>query len=55
MGYYQQKIHVLSEMDKTIACSVEKAREELGYEPKVGLEEGMRRSIKWCIENGFNI
>ena len=31
---YQQKIHVLSEMNKTIACSVDKARDELGYRPE---------------------
>jgi len=47
IGLYNQKIHVLSEMNKTIACSVEKAKKELGYEPKVSLEEGMRRSLKW--------
>jgi nucleoside-diphosphate-sugar epimerase len=51
-GLYNQKIHVLSEMNKTIACSVEKARGELGYRPGVELREGMRRSIAWCIENG---
>lgn len=52
MGLYQQKIHVLSEMNKNIACSVEKARRELGYKPLVSLEEGMRRSIRWAIDNG---
>ena len=26
LGLYHQKIHVLSEMNKTIACSVEKAK-----------------------------
>jgi nucleoside-diphosphate-sugar epimerase len=51
-GLYEQKIHVLSEMNKTIACTVEKARTELAYEPRVELEEGMRRSIRWCIEAG---
>jgi nucleoside-diphosphate-sugar epimerase len=50
LGLYQQKIHVLSEMNKTIACSVEKAKRELGYRPGVALEEGMRRSLRWCIE-----
>ena len=44
-GLYHQKIHVLSEMNKTIACSVEKAKAELGYQPQVVLEEGMRRSL----------
>jgi nucleoside-diphosphate-sugar epimerase len=47
VGLYNQKIHVLSEMNKTIACSVKKAKRELGYEPKVSLEEGMRRSLQW--------
>src|SRR5262249_31651745 len=50
VGVYQQKIHVLSEMNKTIACSVEKAKAELGYRPVVALEEGMRRSLKWVWE-----
>jgi nucleoside-diphosphate-sugar epimerase len=52
LGLYHQKIHVLSEMNKTIACSIDKAKRELGYRPQVELEEGMRRSIAWCIEQG---
>jgi nucleoside-diphosphate-sugar epimerase len=47
LGLYHQKVHVLSEMNKTIACSIEKAKTELGYRPVVDLEEGMRRSLKW--------
>ena len=54
-GLYHQKIHVLSEMNKNIACSVEKARRELGYEPKVSLEEGMRRSIADLLRRGENL
>jgi nucleoside-diphosphate-sugar epimerase len=46
VGLYHQKVHVLSEMNKTIACSVAKAEQELGYDPKVELAEGMRRSIR---------
>lgn len=53
VGLYHQKIHVLSEMNKTIACSVEKAKKELGYRPEIALEEGMRRSISWCIKEGL--
>jgi nucleoside-diphosphate-sugar epimerase len=55
VGLYQQKIHVLSEMNKTIACSVDKARDQLGYRPSVELREGMRRSIAWCLENGQDL
>lgn len=50
LGLYHQKFHVLSEMNKTIACSVDRAREELGYRPTIALEEGMRRSIAWAID-----
>lgn len=53
LGVYHQKIHVLSEMNKTIACSVAKAGRELGYAPRVALEEGMRRSLRWCVERGI--
>ena len=52
LGLYHQKIHVLSEMNKTIACSVARAERDLGYKPAIALEEGMRRSLKWCAENG---
>ena len=54
-GMYHQKIHVLSEMNKTIACSVSKAEAELGYRPSVDLEEGMRRSLAWCVAQGIQI
>lgn len=54
-GLYQQKIHVLGEMNKTIACSIARARDELGYVPGPGLREGMRRSVQWCLDNGGTI
>jgi len=50
VGLYHQKFHVLSEMKRSIACSVERAKSELGYNPRIGLEEGMRRSLKWTFE-----
>lgn len=54
-GMYNQKIHVLGEMNKTIACSVEKAKQHLGYKPLVSLEEGMRRSLQSVFDNGQKI
>lgn len=53
VGLYHQKIHVLSEMNKTIACTVAKAAQELGYDPKVDLREGMRRSLTWMKDRGI--
>jgi nucleoside-diphosphate-sugar epimerase len=32
---------------------ISKAIHELGYEPKVGLEEGLRTTLKWYKENGY--
>jgi len=32
-------------------CDIEPARKELGYEPQVGLAEGVRRSIEWYKAN----
>jgi len=51
LGMYNQKIHVLSEMSRTIACSVARAERELGYAPAIELREGMRRSIAWMREH----
>ena len=34
-------------------CDIEPARQELGYNPQVKLEEGVRRSIKWYKDNGW--
>ena len=32
-------------------CDIEPARRELGFEPKVKLEEGVKRTIKWYKDN----
>ena len=55
LGLYQAKLHVLSEMNQTIACTIEKARREIAYEPAIELEEGMRRSLRWCVEQGIDL
>lgn len=50
-GNYHQKIHVLSEMNKNIACSNKKAKKELGYEPKISLYEGTMEAYRDYIKN----
>lgn len=52
---YNQSIHVLSEMNLTIACAITKAVREIGYRPLVDLREGMRRSVEWCLSNGISM
>jgi nucleoside-diphosphate-sugar epimerase len=34
-----------------LICNSEKARKELGWTPKVSLEEGLRRTIEWIGDN----
>jgi len=55
LSLYHQKIHVLSEMNLTISCSIEKAKKSLGFVPRIELREGMRRSIHWCLKEGAPI
>jgi nucleoside-diphosphate-sugar epimerase len=52
---YHQGIHVLGELDKTIAVSVDAARRDLGYVPAVSLYDGMCTSIRWCREQGIQL
>jgi nucleoside-diphosphate-sugar epimerase len=55
LGRYQQQLHVLGEMNHTIACDISVTRAELGYRPRVELYDGMRNSIRWCIEQGVEL
>ena len=55
LGWYQQQLHVLGEMNHTIACDISVTRTELGYEPHVELYEGMRHSIRWCVDQGLEL
>lgn len=43
------KYHIMKQ--RNWRCDITPAKEELGYEPKVQLEEGVRRSVKWYKEN----
>lgn len=33
--------------------NIDKAKKELGYQPKVGIDEGLKRTGEWYIENGY--
>ena len=38
---------------KSRAFDITRARQELGYDPKVGLREGVRRTLSWYRANGW--
>jgi nucleoside-diphosphate-sugar epimerase len=52
-GYYSQDLHLLGESDWNVGVSCEKARRELGYSPRIELEEGMARAVEWCRQEGL--
>ncbi len=54
-GKYNQQFHVLGEMNKTIAVDISAARNDLGYDPTVALYDGMRNSIRWCLDQGIKL
>lgn len=35
------------------SCNIDKAKEKLGYEPKVDLEMGIRKTIAWANKEGY--
>jgi nucleoside-diphosphate-sugar epimerase len=41
----------LAETADAVACSIAKAETELGYQPAVELEEGLRQTLRWCVEH----
>ena len=43
------KFHILSQ--RNWRCDIQPAIDELGYRPTVGLEEGVRRTVKWYKDN----
>ena len=49
-GVTQKHVHALSRFVESGACSIAAAERDLGYDPKIELEEGTRRAIRWCIE-----
>ena len=49
LPYDDRSIDLVIDYPMTIA----KARKLLGYEPRVGLEEGFRRTIAWHLRKGL--
>lgn len=55
LGMQQMHLHALGHLQVSSACSIARAERELGYDPKFDLEEGTRRAIRWCLDNGQEI
>lgn len=40
-------------MGRQCYFSCEKARKELGWQPTVGYDEGIEKTVKWCLDHGL--
>lgn len=40
-------------MTTSRSLDISKARKELGYEPKVSIEDGIRKTVQWCKRNNI--
>jgi len=45
------KYHILSQ--RNWQCDISTAKRDLGYEPQVQLEEGVRRTVRWYRQAGW--
>lgn len=43
----------VEEITKNFAYDITKAKIELGYNPKISLKEGIKRTVEWYKQNGF--
>ena len=53
LGFYHLMVHVAGEARRHMACSIDKARDELGYEPTVALDEGIQKAVDWARARGW--
>jgi nucleoside-diphosphate-sugar epimerase len=52
-GSFHQTLHLVGEANWNVGVSIDKARRELGYEPRVEIDEGMRGAVAWCRAAGL--
>jgi nucleoside-diphosphate-sugar epimerase len=45
--------HRLASMCGRRLLSIERARRELGYVPRVGMQDGLARTVRWCVDQGL--
>jgi len=53
LGYYHLLVHVAGEATRDMGCSIDKARDELGYLPTVTLDKGMKEAVDWAQNQGW--
>ena len=49
-GVIEPHLHALGHLQESGACSIAAAQRDLGYDPRIELEEGTRRALRWCLD-----
>jgi nucleoside-diphosphate-sugar epimerase len=44
----------IKEVRNTWTCDISKSQKELGYKPKIGFEEGVKRTVEWYLGSQIN-
>jgi nucleoside-diphosphate-sugar epimerase len=52
-GIYSISLYAIRTMNVDFACDISLAKKELGYNPNISLQEGIRETVKWCREEGI--
>jgi nucleoside-diphosphate-sugar epimerase len=50
-GVYSVKAYAVKAMVINLGCDVSKIKKELGFEPRIGLNDGIARTIAWLKDN----
>jgi nucleoside-diphosphate-sugar epimerase len=51
-GCYSMMVHVAGEATQHMSCDIDGATAILGFTPRIGLYEGMRRAVRWARSEG---
>ncbi len=51
VGVYSPDLHRAGMEHANIAVTCDTAKRDLGYKPEIALDEGMRRSVSWCLQH----
>ena len=52
-GICSISLYSIKTMTVDFNCDISRAKEELSYCPGVSLQEGIKRTVKWCREKGL--
>ncbi|HXX70182.1 MAG TPA: NAD-dependent epimerase/dehydratase family protein [Polyangiaceae bacterium] len=53
LGAYWQTLHLVGEANWHVGVAIDRARRELGYDPRFDIDHGMREAVEWCRRRGL--